>query len=212
MQSPGQSSHAGKNKALIFQPLKNVRRGCWQNFFILKSESVIRGFQRSFRSAELSSSVSGPLSPGWSWKTETRWCPSLSCIHLFIHYLPGHLRRWPGKAGSRILKKRGSVSVFHCCSRIPEVTKEEKWLQGWWFQSMVSWFHGIQAWGQAEISSWKSMVGKSVQRCKRRGRGKRRRRESWDKLPLPFMYLLPPAFKGACLPPQPSPASYSTIL
>lgn len=54
--------------------------------------------------------------------------------------------------------------------------------------------------------------GKSVQHYKRRGRGKRRRRESWDKLPLPFMYLLPPAFKGACLPPQPSPASYSTIL
>lgn len=101
----------GKNKALILQPLKNVRRGCWQNFFILKSKSVIRRFQRCFHGAQSSSPVNGPLSPGWSWRTETRWCPSLSHIHSFIHYLPGHLRRRPGKAGSRILKKRESVCL-----------------------------------------------------------------------------------------------------
>lgn len=88
----------------------------------------------------------------------------ISFPHSLVH--PLFTRSPPEAAGQSGLtnpkEERICVFGFHCCSRIPEVTKEEKWLRGWWFQSVVSWFHGIQAWGQAEISSWKSMVGKSV--------------------------------------------------
>lgn len=187
-----------------------MRRGCWQNFFILKNKSVIRRFQRSFRSAEPSSPINGPLNPGWSWKTEKHWCPSLSHIHSFIHYLPGHLQRRQSRL-THPEDERICVFVFHCCSRIPEVTKEEKWL---WAGGFSLWSAGSMA--SRPVGRQKYHRGRAwweiCSHCKRRGRGKRRRRESRDTLPLPFMYLLPPAFKGACLPPQPSPTFYSTIL
>lgn len=44
--------------------------------------------------------------------------------------------------------------------------------------------------------------GEICSHCKRRARERergKRKRGSWDKLPLPFTYLLPTTFKGICL-------------
>lgn len=97
---------------------------------------------------------------------------------------------------------------FTTVAKYPRLQKRRKGYGVHGFKSIVNWFHCIQACGQAEIPQWKSVVGKSVHVVRREEgnvRRRRRRKESWNKLPLPFIYPLPTAFKDICLLPPSKP-------